>query len=663
MKPKQLYIMLATLVGLVVLSVISDRTPVERPISEQAKLVNLMPAGISADKVTAIEFVVNDNADEKKAEGDAAKTESFPVLKVVRLNGSDWVVATAWDAPANKEMIDSFLKTLIEMKGDFVSDREERQDEYQVSEKKGLKVNLYAGAGASPAFSMYIGSNRGSDASLVRLAGDKTVYSIGKSLRSELAMWDGDTKPSRRKWIHREVIKVDKADIAKLDITYPDHILSFEKVEKKNDAKEGEDKAAPARAEYEWKLVSGGTGDDFKKDMLDRLVDNVFSFEVDDVVDPGKKKELGLNEPVYDCIVTLKDGKTVGLSAVRDGKGDKAYLYTKDKQDRLYQVSTWTFDNLFMSGVTLFGLKAPTIEKEKILSLSLKHGDKIISVKRKDKDSKWELVAPQTGFQLKQLRVDEIAEKLSKWEVADYTDPKGMVQFGFSLPVCTLDIGLEGGESRTMLLGLDHPGLDGAYVSVGAKDSALVMKSEDVKGIFADLNDVLDFGRSIVPAKFAEADAIAVSDGPASFSLTSTKDEKGNQIWTLDFAGKKDVASTETVDKYLAFLGGLKATGIVGKKDEAETDALPRSVKITVGEESFELKMGAETDSGVVLTLSHETLPVILSKSDADKLMPKPAGFIPEKKPEIEIPPVAEPEEKGKPVSVTKTIKNPFEEE
>lgn len=629
MKPKHLYIMGGILVVLVLLSLVKPSGEDGGSITEQAQWTALMPADLTLDSVAAIELV-----------GGKEKP-----VRVERAAGKGWIVSSAWQAPGNEKKITEFLEALKGMQGDLVSENEKLFNDYKVDDKNGIVVRLFKAGGEAPAFEVIVGKQRGYDESLVRLKGGDKVYAVAKNLRSLFGMYSVDTKPNHRSWLKKEVVKLEKEKIRKVELSYPDHSLTFEN-------KEIKEKDKPATRK--WALVSGGPGGEFKEDEWGRLLDGLSSMEIDDVMDPARKKEVGLDKPSYQLMVSMEDGKKVELAAVRNSKDSKAYLFLKDAPERLYSMHTWGFDRVFKHGKDLFDLKAPAIEKDKVVAMSLKRGKEALSLSRKDKDSDWVLQAPKTKFGVSQSVVKDLVSELADWKPQDYTDARGKVALGLTVPRCEIEVVLSGGTKKTLVLGGGHPGFDMSYVAEKGQNKALVMESADVEKAFPAVDKILDLSRKLVDWKAEDVASVSFQSAEGKRVLKRT----GKDAWQMMIDEK--TSRSADADKALGQIEkilGLTASGLLpgDQVKSALAEAGQDTVTlVSTKDETVTLRLGAVLKDNRAAGVSTEPLPLLLSKSDAEVLLPSVEDLLPDAS-------AVKTEKKGKPVTVKKTIKNPFE--
>jgi len=320
-----------------------------------------------------------------------------PVVDLQKTAGK-WVIANQWQAPVDVKKCEDFITTLIGLQGEFRSKNADRHDDYGVADKEALLLQLYTGEG-KPAAILRVGKKpKGAyDSTFVRRAGEDTVYVIDKNLRSDLGLWGDDLSqaPKPDQWLNKEITEIKKDDIEGVALSFPDHALQFKRVEKvapkpaKEKEKEKKDTPpeAPKEKEFEWKLITGGPGETFKQSGLDDILSGMASVSVNDIIDPAKMESVGLKKPLYRCQVTLKDGKTIELLGGRQKDSGDLHVSLAGQTNFIYTISSYTFENIFPKGDSLFDVKAPIVEADKILTLHYELGKKTIKLTRKDKDS------------------------------------------------------------------------------------------------------------------------------------------------------------------------------------------------------------------------------------------------------------------------------------
>ncbi len=624
MNQKQLIPLAVVLLVLLAVGVtIKRQRPVES-LEEQVKLSTLLPASLATDAVTKIEL------------GQGKNEPSVQLAK----DGAEWTIASAFGAWAKKDKLDEFLKKLKDMEGEYKSSNADAFADYGVNDDKALYVRLYTG-GEKPAYELLIGKGQGWDSVFVRTAGDKTVYLVNQGLRGDLGLYGEDVKaPEYKPWLKIKALELAKDKVAKIELKYPDHALTFEKREKPKPEAKKEEKPADAKTEpkkdekkeYEWVLALGGPAKDakFKQPKLDSLLETLENLTIDDALGPKEKTAKGLDTPPYRCTVTLEDGKKheVFLSHPRDDS--LAYLYLGDAPERLYTYASFRFDNLFPAGSDLFDLTAPRADKAKVTAVSVAREKETIQLAKTGEGDKaeWLLKSPVTGFGLQKAKVEDLLSALGGWTAKDYTDPEGLVKYGLSLPRATLTAQL-GDQAFSLLLGAEHPALKQSYVAPGKDAPVLTMADDEVKKAFPALADLLDLsGALAVKADDVSAVTVKAAGQPELvLKREKTKIKEGDQEkevekWSLASGGQEVEVDSGKALAYLRRLESLAATGLYAGDAAVFTGDKVESVNLTTASGLTALELGAEEAAGRPARISTRAATVVLDKAAAKGLLP-----------------------------------------
>jgi len=403
-------------------------------------------------------------------------------------------------------------------------------------------------------------------------------------------------------------------------------------------------KPAESKPEYEWALASGGAGLKLKEKGIDSLLQRFANLNATDVVDPAKKAEWGLETPAYKCTISIEGQPDIVIEGGRpNSSGDGYVRIAGAKEDIVYQVNKYTFEQIFPKGSELFDMPSVAVDKKNIESVQINQPEGEILLSKSD--DKWNVAVPASDLKTQTSTVDGIVAGLSQWKASDYADadpglgdPKKVVTFKVS------------GQTRTLKVYGDSKSFDGVYARLDDNPAILAMSRIDVNKIFPARKDLFD--RTLADLSEEKMAEIHATGPSASFSLA-----RQDQNWKLTVNGAASDGNAEACKKLAEKVADLEAGDILF--GQAELKAAVEStlkVKTTDGIEST-YSFAAEKDGQHELKLTGKKEVFLVPHADmaalfpgADTLKkpeppPAPATPAPEAVPASATPPPAVPAE------------------
>jgi len=336
---KNLLLLAAILVVLVVISVVQDRSH-ERSTSRPSSEV-LVPgefARADLDRLTI-------------AHGGEVAVE------MVAGPDGDWRLATAHDARVNAQRLDTLLDSLSDLRGEFRSDAAAVVPDYGFTDSTTITITGL-GPGGDEVLAIEVGGKpQGSQGNFVKRPGSDEVYLTQTNLLSNLGLWTGPERPTSRHFLELQALRVEKRDVDAVRVESPDGTLvlvkEFAMVEPAPDDTVRTEPFAD-RDTWEWRLEDGQGRDlgTAVKTKADAVLNAATSIRAQDVADPGADlAAYGLDAPARTVTLTHGDGTTTVLRFGDEREaGDKTpggHYALLGEDPTVWVVGTFTVNNIF----------------------------------------------------------------------------------------------------------------------------------------------------------------------------------------------------------------------------------------------------------------------------------------------------------------------------
>jgi len=552
---KMLIILVAILVVLVVLVFLRQTKETQRPsIIEQARFEKLIPESLSLSSIVKLELYAGAKPDEKV---------------VIVKDGDKWRVSSHFNSPAKKETVEEYLDKIVKLQGEMRAEvpTDDALADYNLKDDQAFHVDVYTSATGEPALKLLVGKSPSYQLTFVRKAGERKIYDGGVNFRQEAGIYgdEVDKAPTADRWLDKDILKIEKDKITRLAYEMPDKKLLFEKKEKevpqeqenvnegtnegtKEGTKEGEQQAK--KKEYEWVLAQGGTGEKFKETGLQNLLGRFSNLMATSIVDPAKKADWGLEPPTFKLTISRDGDADVVIEAGRPNPAQNGYVrIATNQEDIVYEVSKYTFEQIFPKGQDLFDLPSLNLDKEKIEQVTIEQPEGKVVVKKEGSDFK--VLEPAIDLNIQVSTLNTLISALASWKSADYADNDADVgEFNKTVTFKA------GDEMHILKLAGNARTIDGVYVMLDDKPQRLVVNRTDANKILLKPRDVyelkiLDFS----PDKVTSID-IKEND----VTQTIKKGEGGE--WILLADGKETKLINDNVMNFLNSINGLQALDI-----------------------------------------------------------------------------------------------------
>jgi len=399
-------------------------------------------------------------------------------------------------------------------------------------------------------------------------------------------------------------------------------------------------KPAEAKPEYDWVLASGGAGLKLKEKSIDTLRQRFANLNATDIVDAAKKADWGLETPAYKCTISIEGQPDIIIEGGRPNPtGDGYVRIAGAKEEIVYQVNKYTFEQIFPKGSDIFDMPSVAVDRKNIDSIQITQPEGQIVLSKAD--DKWNVTVPAADLKPQNNTVDGIVAALSLWKATDYADADPGL--GDPKKVAAFKVG---GQTRTLKVYGDSKGFDGVYARLDDNPTTLAMSRTDVNKIFPTPNDL--YVRTLMELEEDKIAEIHAKTPSASFSLAQQ-----DQNWKLTVDGATSDGNAETCKKLAENIASLEASDILFGQAalKAPVDSTLR-VKMADGVE-YTYGFAAEKDGRHELKLSGKAQAFLVPHVDVAALFPAVDTL---KKPETPPPAPSAPE--GQPAAAAPAVSN-----
>lgn len=370
MSPKRLLPLVGILLVLGVLAALLKRSPAPTQLAEEVGLERLMPQTLPTDSISGF-----------------ALYHGTKPQEIVRLRKRDgaWVVTSHFDTPGNSTKIQQLLTQLSTLQGELRADSTALLGDFQLTDEQALHLKIYTDASDKPALYLLAGKGSGSNG-FMRRAGEGRVYNVNLHLQSTAGLASGttDQAPSAKPWLDLRIQNIPKEQVTAVELHSPARGLRFTTQPPAGAGGTDVVSTPPAPA---WQLVSPDFTYSVKSDAVEGLVTTLRTLQGDDVVDPARAAEYGLDTPPYRAILTVQpSGQEARQVTVRLGneipeKSGSRYARLGDTGP-VYMVPQWIVQRLFPTLGTLLDLRILEVPQEEVARLTLQEDDEPWSLER-----------------------------------------------------------------------------------------------------------------------------------------------------------------------------------------------------------------------------------------------------------------------------------------
>ena len=440
MKNKKLIILGGMVLVLALISFVAKYKKRES-IVDAVRFVTLFPSTIDKSSIEKIEILApkEDVVKEEKQAEETNKPIDFTKLEekrdnlIIKKNPKGmWKMPSVFNANADKSKVESLLKSLQDLNGEFRSDTKEVLSDYELEDKKALRIALYQKAKDKPSWTLMVGKNADYSTHFVRTADSNSVYVINKNIRSEVGAYSKDKGPDYKKFVDLNMYTLDSIEDVE-EIEFSSSVTKFKlaketievPVEEENKEKKVVDKTKkeqePKTVKKDvWKVKTKNFAFNLRSDGVKKLLGKIKKFKAKEIVGGAREvgdSKFGLSKSKMNVLLKTKGDKKWGMSIgkqVMDGDEKKDEFYVQNgKENNIYAVTKYNVMDLFVKGQDVFDLDVLKLDREQIASVLINDGKSVYTLKR-DKKKKWTLFGLKKKEKLNDSALNNLIKNISK---------------------------------------------------------------------------------------------------------------------------------------------------------------------------------------------------------------------------------------------------------
>ncbi len=269
-----------------------------------------------------------------------------------------WLVASAWNARASTQRIDTLLGSLGGLRGEFRSDSPAVVGDYGFSDTTTVTIAGFDRTGGE-VFRLEIGGGpeQGGAGNFVKRPGTSAVYLTGQSLLSNLGLWGGPGRPESRHFLELQAFRMEREAVDEIRLE-GEVALTLTKVHTMIEPAQTDTvhtEPFADRSQWEWRLDGGRSAVKTKADAVLGAVTNI---RAQDVADPTvAPAQYGLEQPARRVVITRQDGSqsvlAFGHQRPPAGTAPGGYYARLDGGPTIWVVGDFNVNNIFKTRAEL----------------------------------------------------------------------------------------------------------------------------------------------------------------------------------------------------------------------------------------------------------------------------------------------------------------------
>lgn len=225
---------------------------------------------------------------------------------------NEWVITSAFSAPADGSLVKDLLSKLAEAKQGFAVATSSGAAERFTTGRDDFERHIIIKKGEQIITDFYLGKSAGMGKSHVRRAGEQEVFALTLS--------SFEVEANADKWLDKKYFQLNKESLKRVKLT------DFEL------QKEG----------GSWQIAGNGA-EDLKTDEVENLITAIAQLQVQSVLDPDEVSSLFEGEPDFQCSVSTDKDKSIQYTFVAK---DDFHVLKISTSEFYFKVHNWQVDKL-----------------------------------------------------------------------------------------------------------------------------------------------------------------------------------------------------------------------------------------------------------------------------------------------------------------------------
>lgn len=267
-----------------------------------------------------------------------------------------WIVGSAYNAKANDQRIETLLRNLSGLAGEFRSDSPDVIADYGLDADHSVRIRAFGPGGGEVAAVDVGNSPERLPGNFIKSPDSPAVYLTGASVLSHLGLYDGPARPKSTHFADMQAVQEDRKAIDRIVLVDEGRRLELVKEFAVNEpAPDDTTGAEPTldRLTWEWKAASDGNRA-LAKTKVDAVQNALVKVRAVDVDDPSVELEqYGLQPPQKTATLVMEDGSErvfeFGHSRVAEGDHPAGTWMQVQGEPTIWVVTDYAVNNAFKS--------------------------------------------------------------------------------------------------------------------------------------------------------------------------------------------------------------------------------------------------------------------------------------------------------------------------
>jgi hypothetical protein len=299
----------------------------EKQVITKQDMIDIIPKDFPSDKITKIEMTKG--------------TDKF----VLEKRDSIWYVPTCFDYKAEQNKFGNLLKELNGIKASIREKDSKILDDYELGDKTAIFVTLTAAGNRVIKF-MLGKRDPNVNESFVRISENKDVLIANKDLHQLFNVFGDNKIPESKSWVDHKANSFEQATLKRAvahvgkDEIVIERVSVTEKDQEEPADEEGGKKKIKKVKEGKWELISPKVTpvDEQKVASFVSALSSIYS---NDICEPGKEKEYGLDPQENYIVLEFDNGKTLKYIYGKMQNENNSYFKIEGKKE-IYAINEYS---------------------------------------------------------------------------------------------------------------------------------------------------------------------------------------------------------------------------------------------------------------------------------------------------------------------------------